>query len=217
MRRLLVAALAVSIAATSFAPIAAASSPTVASISTVRALTDAEDAIPSVEEVRAALTIFGAPRINDHDLPDEDPLWDLFDEAGRFVVVPAGEMNEVTFVVGAYEIDAGTSESQDFAATLDLLKTYAQKRVGSAGAVEVRAQSGEDLFGANEAYDVSMIQPEGGALKNVMLVRLSRFGKYVTFVSADTNPKAGQPTDALMMNLALPWLTIAKLVSDKSK
>jgi hypothetical protein len=125
-------------------------------------------------------------------------------------------MNEATFVVGGYNIDEGINESQDFTETLALLKAYAEKRVGP-GRYEAKPQSGEDLFGANEAYDVSMVAMDGAAVKNVMLVRLARFGKTVVAVTADTSPKAGQFGDELLTGLALPWITIAKMVSDKAK
>ena len=122
----------------------------------------------------------------------------------------------MTFVVGGYNIDEGINESQDFTETLALLKAYAEKRVGP-GKYGAKPQSGEDLFGANEAYDVSMVAMDGAAVKNVMLVRLARFGKTVVAVTADTSPKAGQFGDELLTGLALPWITIAKMVSDKAK
>jgi len=182
-----------------------------------QAVDDPAMAIPSPEEVKAALTLFGVPAITGHDLPDNDPLWDLFDEAGRFVVPPSGEVGEVTFIVGAYNVEDGDDEKQDFADTYGLLQAYAQQRVGPSGAVKAEAPAAADLFGANEAYDVTMITKEDGTDKNVMFSRLARFGQTIVFVSGDVKPLGAAVTENELFAAAITFATITKLVADKVK
>jgi len=218
VQRFLLAALAALLATVPLVPIAAAVAPPTIAVRADCHDDDVHKAIPTIAEIRAALTAFGAPMAADHCVPDDDPVWELFDQAERFVVPPGGDLNEVTFVVGAYDVDDGTDEHQDFLATLDLLKTYAIKRVGPTGsAVPTQVTAAEELFGANEAVDVTMITRDGGTDKNLMYARLFRFGKSIVFVSGDTNPKMGPVTDELKFSLAFPLLTIIKLISDKTK
>lgn len=183
----------------------------------VRAVEDPADAIPTPEEVKAALTLFGIPAMAAHDLPDADPLWELFDEAGRFVIPPTTEIGEVTFIVGAYNVEDGDDEKQDFADTLKLLQDYAVKKVGASGQVKNEAPQAADMFGANEAMDVTMITMDGATAKNVMYSRLARFGKTIVFVSGDVKPVGANITENELFASAITFITIAKLVSDKVK
>ena len=215
MRSFVLALLAAVLACVPFAQAASAAVPPPASI--VRAVDDPADAIPSPEEVKAALTLFGIPAMTAHDLPDNDPLWDLFDEAGRFVIPPTAEIGEVTFIVGAYTVEDGDDEKQDFADTLKLLQDYAAKRVGASGQVKNDAPQAADMFGANEAMDVTMITMDSGVAKNVMYSRLARFGKTIIFVSGDVKPVGANITENELFASAITFITIAKLVSDKVK
>jgi hypothetical protein len=181
------------------------------------AVSDPGDAIPTPEEVKAALTLFGVPAVNDHDLPDDDPLWDLFDEAGRFVIPPSGEVGEVTFVVAAYNVERGDDEKQDFAETLQLLQAYAQQRVGVGGEIKVDVPQPADLWGANEAADVTMITKGGAAVSNVLFSRLARFGQTIVYVSGDVKPVSANITENELFAAAITFATITKLVSDKVK
>jgi hypothetical protein len=217
MRRLLLAGLAALLATMPIASAAGAASPTrIAASDAVLAISDPADALPSPEEVKAAFTLFGLPAINHHDLPDNDSLWDLFDEAARFVIPPSNEIGEVNFVVGSYIIDEGTDERQDFADTMNILKAYAQKRAGPGGASDVKPVETADLFGANEANEVYIGKAVDGK-KNLMIARLARFGKTIIFVSGDTTSKGAEVLPEESLGLALTQITLAKLVSDKVK
>jgi hypothetical protein len=218
VRSFVLALVAALMASMPFVQAASAAVPPPASI--VRAVEDPADAIPTPEEVKAALTLFGIPAMTAHDLPDNDPLWDLFDEAGRFVIPPSPEIGEVTFIVGAYNVEDGDDEQQDFAETYQLLQDYAAKRVGPTGQVKNDPPKPEDLFGANEAMDVTMITMDGmdgATAKNVMYSRLARFGKTIIFVSGDVKPVGPNITENELFASAITFFTIAKLVSDKVK
>lgn len=198
-----------------FVQAASAAVPPPAAATSVRAITDASQAIPSGAEVKAALTLFDVPTVTAHDLPDADPLWDLLDEAGRFVIPPDSKVGEISFVVGAYMIDEGTDERQDFADTYKLLQDYAKKKVGTTGEVKLETPQPADMFGANEAYDVTMITKDGATAKTVMYARLARFAKTVILVTADAKPLAGNVNETELFASAITFITMAKLVSDK--
>jgi hypothetical protein len=216
VRSFLLALLAALMASVPFVHAASAAVPPPMAIASVgRAVDDPAKAIPSPEEIKAALTLFGIPTITAHDLPDADPLWDLFDEAGRFVIPPSGDVGEVTFIVGSYNVDAGTDEKQDFADTYKLLQDYAAKKVGPTGDVKSETPQPADMFGANEAFDVTMITKDGATVKNVMYSRLARFGSTVIFVSGDVKPLGANVTENELFASAITFITIAKLVSDK--
>ena len=121
----------------------------------------------------------------------------------------------MTFVVGGYNIDEGINESQDFTETLALLKAYAEKRVGP-GKYGAKPQSGEDLFGANEAYDVSKspwtAQPSKTSCWCSWRVRQDGCGRHRRHQPEGRAVRRRAPD-----GLALPWITIAKMVSDKAK
>jgi hypothetical protein len=217
VRHLLLAGLAALLAAIPIASGAAAASPSrIAASESARAISDASEALPTPEEVKAAFTLFGLPTINHHDLPDNDPLWDLFDEAARFVIPPSNEIGEVNFIVGSYLVDEADDEKQEFADTLTALKAYAQKRAGAGGAVDVKNVETADLFGANEANEVYSGKAVDGK-KNVMIARLARFGKAIIFVSGDTTSKGAEVLPEESLGLLLTQVTLAKLVSDKVK
>lgn len=217
MRRLLLAGLAALLATMPFAATTMAASPArIASSDAVLAISDPAQALPSPEEVKAAFTLFGLPTINHHDLPDNDPMWDLFDEAGRFVVPPSNEIGEVTFIVGSYLVEDGTDEKADFQDTLAAIKTYAQNRAGSGGKFDSKPVETAELFGANEAVEVYSEKPTDGK-KNLMLARVARFGKAIVFVSGDTTSKGPDVAMEEGLGLALTQITLAKLVSDKAK
>lgn len=217
MRRLLLAGLAALLATMPIASAAAAATPTrIAVTEAAFAISDPAQALPSPEEVKAAFTLFGLPTINHHDLPDNDPLWELFDEAERFVIPPSNEIGEVNFIVGSYIVDEGTDEKQDFQDTMTALKVYAQTRAGAGGAVEVKPVETAELFGANEANEVYSGKAVDGK-KNLMIARLARFGKTIIFVSGDTTSKGADVLPEESLGLTLTQVTLAKLVSDKAK
>jgi hypothetical protein len=193
----------------------AAVPPPTAIASVGRAVDDPAKAIPSPEEVKAALTLFGIPAMTAHELPDADPLWELFDEAGRFVIPPSPEVGEITFVVGAYNVEDGDDEKEDFADGVKLFKEYAAKRVGPTGEVKTETPQVADMFGANEALDVTMITKDSTTVKNVMFVRLARFGKTLVFVSGDVKPLGATVIENELFASALTFATVSKLVSDK--
>ncbi len=178
------------------------------------AVDDAEDLVPYVEEVRAALIALGAPTINEADVLDGSPLAAQFDDGARYVAVPSGDTGEVTMVVGAWNVEDGTDEHQDFTQALDKLKAWGQTR---GGATEVSTVDTANAFGANEAVEVAIVSVSSGKPTNLWVGRLSRFGKMIALTSADVavNTPEVRPDDTV--TVATVSVILAKLVADKTK
>lgn len=215
MRSLAAAILAAVVAATSLTPSAAALvPPPLAAQAVGMALDDASDAVPYVEDVRAALIALGAPTINELDVLDSTPLADRFDDAARYVAVPSGGLNELTMIVGAYNVEEGTDERAEFQSAYAAVQAFAQRRGGLGG---FQATALENGFGASEAFDAVLISQEGGADKNLMVVRLARFGKTIVFTSTDTDLKTSPVSDAAKEGAATINVILSKLVADKAR
>lgn len=180
----------------------------------VMAIEDASDAVPYVEEIRAALIAFGAPTINEMDPLPSMPLGDKFDDSDRYVAVPTADSNEVTISVGAYNVDDGADERAEFQTAYAEVQSYAQARGGKVG---FAATTAENSFGANESYDGVLISQQGDQDKNLMVVRLARFGKTIVYVSTDTDLKASPATDTDTTLMATINVVISKLVADKAR
>ena len=177
-------------------------------------LDDAADAVPYVEEIRAALIALGAPTINEMDALDNAPLADYFDDSARYVAVPTATMNEVTINVGAYNVEDGTDERQEFQAAYAALQEWARQRGIQHSFVPTTAENG---FGANEGFDGALVLQQGGQDKNLMVVRLARFGKTIVYVSTDTDLKASPASQTETEVLATINAIIGKLVADKAR
>jgi hypothetical protein len=178
------------------------------------AVDDAEDLVPYVEEVRAALITMGAPTINEADVLDGSPLAAQFDDGARYVAVPSGETGEVTMVVGAWNVEDGTDEHQDFTQALDKLKAWGQTR---GGATEVSTVDTANAFGANEAVEVAIVSVSGGKPTNLWVGRLSRFGKMIALTSADVEVRTPEVRPDDTVTVATVSVILAKLVADKAK
>jgi hypothetical protein len=211
-RALLVAILAATPLSSSVA--AAAAPPSVAVRAPSAAVTDADDLIPYVEEVRAALTVMGAPTITEHEILDNAPLADWYEEGARYVAAPTGDTGQITMTILSWIVENGTDEHAEFMDAIESLKAYGPTR---GGATEVTQVATADAFGANEAIDYVVVGVSGGQPKNVLLGRLARFGKAISYVSTDVDLTKPEVTDGDKMGIALINTILAKLVADKAK
>jgi hypothetical protein len=178
------------------------------------AVTDADDLIPYVEEVRAALLLLDAPTINEMDVLDGSPLADSFDESARYVAVPSGTTGQLTMIVGSWLVEDGTDEHQDFTDALDELKAYGQS---TGGAVESSPVTTADAFGANEAVEVAIVSVSGGKPTSLLVGRLARFGRAIAFTSADVEIRGDAVSPDDTGAAAMVSVVLAKLVADKAK
>jgi len=62
-----------------------------------------------------------------------------------------------------------------------------------------------------------LISQQGDQDKNLMVVRLARFGKTIVYVSTDTDLKASPATDTDTTLMATINVVISKLVADKAR
>lgn len=177
----------------------------------VAAVDDADDLVPYVEEVRAALITLGAPSISEMDMLDSAPLADMFDEGARYVAVPSGDTGQVTMTVGAWVVEDGADEHVDFTKAFDSLKAYGAAR----GSFEYAAVPTGNAFGANEAVEVAIVNVSGGKPTSILVGRLARFGKAIAFTSANVDVATGEVRKADSDLSAMVSVIIAKLVADK--
>jgi hypothetical protein len=211
-RALLVALVA---AMTLSSSVAAAALPSLAvAYAPAAAVTDADDLIPYVEEVRAALTVLGAPTITELEILDNAPLADWYEEGARYVAAPSGDMGQVTMTILSWIVEDGTDEHAEFLEAIESLKAYGPTR---GGATEVTPAATADAFGANEAIDYVVVGASGGQPKNILLGRLARFGKAIAYVSTDVDLTKPEVSDGDKMGVALINTILAKLVADKAK
>jgi len=160
------------------------------------------------------LVVLRAPQIDELGLPEDGPLYERFDDGSRFVAVPTVGTNEVTINVGASNVVSGKDERGEFQSAYTALQAFAQKRGGLGG---FAATAVENSFGANEAYDGVLVSQEAGRDKNLMVLRLARFGQTIVFVSTDTDLTHSPVTAGDKDDMALINTIIVKLVSDKAR
>lgn len=214
-RRLAHASLAALLLATPLTvTLTAAATPSVAFAAPAATVEDADDLIPYVEEVRAALILLGAPTIDELDVLDSAPLAGSFDEGARYVAVPTSDTGQLTMTAGAWIVEDGTDERQEFARALRELRSFAQ---AGGGSIEEAAVEAANMFGANEATEVAIARGSAGRPTSLLVGRLARFGKAIAFTSSEIELRASEvrPEDS---NLAATIsVIVAKLVADKAQ
>lgn len=192
---------------------ALAASPVAALYGTVAAIDDADDAIPSVDQVNAALVFLGAPPVNELDVLPSQPLADWFDEGSRFVIAPAGGVGQVTITTGAWIAEDGDDEHQDFVDAVDKLRAYGQTRL----AAEFMPLDPAVAFGANEALDAVTGSAEPGRPKSITLYRLARFSKAITLTSVEIEAVGDTIPDSDTVLASRILEVISKVVADNAR
>lgn len=180
--------------------------------SALAAFDDADDAVPTVDTVRAAFTALGAPPITEAPVLNTAPLADDIDSGSRFVIAPDATSNEASIYVGAYDIEEGMDERAEFQSAYSKVVAWGAQR----DAGELKPTAASDLFNALEAYDGAYVSVSGSGPKNVTAIRLARYGSTIVIVSTDVDFKdPNSPENEIMMS-AIVNTVLAKVIGDSS-